>query len=352
MSQVTTQTESAEANALVIKLQNGQTLHVESNEAIDADEIPIIDVAGIYSDKLEDRQAVADKVREAAHRIGFFYVINHGFDAKLTDGVFEQAKRFFKLPMEKKLEVDTNLVPKEYVGYHAMASYNKASRKHNDLSEAFNFAYSAEQDPLNPDTDAGVSIWPRDLPGFKEGLYAYHTPMLQFARKMTQIFALALHLPETYFDEWTRRPEAGMRILHYPEQAASADDQNGIGAHTDFECFTVVNQDMSGGLEVLSKSGRWIRARPVPGSFVVNIADCFMRQTNDYFVSTVHRVINKSGRERYSIPFFYGLDRRMPLLPIPSCVSEERPAKYEVMTAGEYYLWRAKRAKQGDKAEE
>ena len=75
MSQVTTQTE--ENNPLVIKLQNGQTLHVESNEAIDADEIPIIDVAGIYSDNLADRQAVADKVREAAHRIGFFYVVNH-----------------------------------------------------------------------------------------------------------------------------------------------------------------------------------------------------------------------------------------------------------------------------------
>ena len=176
--------------------------------------------------------------------------------------------------------------------------------------------------------------------------------MLQFARKMTQIFALALELPETYFDEWTKRPEAGMRILHYPEQRASVDDQNGIGAHTDFECFTIVNQDMSGGLEVLSKSGRWIRAKPVPNSFVINIADCFMRQTNDYFVSTVHRVINKSGHERYSIPFFYGLDRRMPMVPIPSCVSEETPAKYEVMTAGEYYLWRAKRAKQGDQADE
>lgn len=75
MAQVVTETE--ENNPLVIKLQNGQVLHVQSNEAMDADEIPIIDVGGIYSDKLEYRQAVADKIREAAHRIGFFYVINH-----------------------------------------------------------------------------------------------------------------------------------------------------------------------------------------------------------------------------------------------------------------------------------
>lgn len=176
-------------------------------------------------------------------------------------------------------------------------------------------------------------------------MYAYHTPMLQFARKMTKVFALALHMPETYFDEYIKVPEAGLRILRYPEQTASVDDQNGIGAHTDFECFTIVNQDMSGGLEVLSKSGKWIKAKPVPHSFVINIADCFMRQTNDYFVSTVHRVINKSGKERYSIPFFYGLDRKMPLEPIPSCISAQNPENYPLMTAGEYYIWRAKTAK-------
>jgi isopenicillin N synthase-like dioxygenase len=217
-----------------------------------------------------------------------------------------------------------------------------------DLSEAFNLAYSPEQDPENPNREPGTSIWPKDLPGFKDKMYAYHTPMLQFARKMTKIFALALHLSEDYFDEYMKIPEAGLRILHYPEQKASVDDQNGIGAHTDFECFTIVNQDMSGGLEVLSKSGGWIKAKPIPNSFVINIADCFMRQTNDYFVSTVHRVINKSGNERYSIPFFYGLDRKMPLEPIPSCLSKEHPMKYTVMTAGDYYLWRAKKAKGGD----
>lgn len=60
-----------------LRLQNGQVLEIQSNTSIEADEIPIIDVAGIFSDQLEDRQAVAEKIREACHRIGFFYVINH-----------------------------------------------------------------------------------------------------------------------------------------------------------------------------------------------------------------------------------------------------------------------------------
>lgn len=223
-----------------------------------------------------------------------------------------------------------------------------------DLSEAFNWAYDAAQDPEAVDkSEEPISIWPDNLPGFREGLYAYHTQLLQLSRRLTRIFALALHLPEDYFDEYIRRPEAGMRILHYPEQTHSVDEQQGIGAHTDVECFTVVTQDDSGGLEVLSKSGNWIKADPVPGSFVVNIADCFMRQTNDFFVSTVHRVINKSGKERYSAPFFFGFDRKKLLEPVPTCVSADNPMKYPVMTGGAYYKWRTNKQKSsGAKPEE
>jgi isopenicillin N synthase-like dioxygenase len=164
------------------------------------------------------------------------------------------------------------------------------------------------------------------------------------ARRLTRIFALALHLPEGALDNFVRRPEAGMRIIRYPEQKASRDDQTGIGSHTDVECFTIVTQD-SPGLEVLDKSGRWIKVQPVKDSFVVNIADCFMRQTNDFFVSTIHRVINENGKERYSAPFFWGFNRDTMLDPIPTCVNEENPNKYPLMTAGEYYIWRTKSQK-------
>jgi isopenicillin N synthase-like dioxygenase len=176
--------------------------------------------------------------------------------------------------------------------------------------------------------------------------------MLQLSRRMTRIFALALHLPEDAFDEYIKHPEAGMRVIHYPQQEAPPEDQHGIHAHTDFECFTTVTQDENAGLEVLSKSGEWIKAPPIPGAFVINIADCFMRQTNDFFVSTVHRVINKSGKERFSCPFFFGFDRKKVLEAVPTCVSEENPMKYPVMTAGEYYKIRANKGKLQEKKTE
>ncbi|KAJ0333443.1 hypothetical protein COL5a_001150 [Colletotrichum fioriniae] len=176
-----------------------------------------------------------------------------------------EAKRYFALPDEKKMQVFTGLVPNEYVGFHPMECYNRNGWKHQDLSEAFNWAYDAQTDPEAVDkTENSVSIWPIDLPGFRDNLYAYHTELLRLSRRLTRIFALALHLPEDYFDEYVKRPEAGMRILHYPEQKHSVDEQNGIGAHTDVECFTIVTQDSSGGLEVLSKSGNWVKADPIP----------------------------------------------------------------------------------------
>lgn len=231
--------------------------------------------------------------------------------------------------------------------------------------------------PTSPPTP---SLWPSPsaLPGFRPALTAHQAQLLRLARRLTRVFALALRLPEAYFDAYTARPMAMMRILRYPPQARPVGEQNGIGAHTDVECFTIVTQQEDedgdgaggdgakaggggggGGLEVLlppprrgeeeegpAAGSRWVRADPVPGALVVNIADCFMRQTNDFFVSTVHRVVNnRSGRERYSAPFFFGFDRDMLLEPVPTCVSEQDPMRYPVMTGGEYYAFRANKVK-------
>jgi isopenicillin N synthase-like dioxygenase len=52
-----------------------------------------------------------------------------GIDPKHAEVVFEQAKRFFSLPVEKKMEVYTGLVPNEFVGYHPMEHYSRTAAK-------------------------------------------------------------------------------------------------------------------------------------------------------------------------------------------------------------------------------
>jgi len=154
------------------------------------------------------------------------------------------------LPEEDKMEVVVGTVPGEYVGFHPMEHYNRNRLKHRgtascsarsllvsktdkcliDLMEAFNFAYDASQDPEAVDSsEPSLSIWPSSAPEFRTAMYAYHTQLLQLARRLTGIFALALHLPEDFFDEYVKNPEAGMRVVHYPTQQNSRDDHLGIG---------------------------------------------------------------------------------------------------------------------------
>jgi hypothetical protein len=95
---------------LNLTLGNGQKIYFHSDESIEADEIPVIDISGVFSNELADRKAVAEQIREAAHRIGFFYIVGHGVEQHFVDQTFAEAKRFFDLSEERKLEFTTDLV--------------------------------------------------------------------------------------------------------------------------------------------------------------------------------------------------------------------------------------------------
>lgn len=127
-------TETTTASPRTITLHNGQVVTFSTNVATTLERIPIIDVSRMYSDSIEDRKAVAEEVRKASRNIGFFYMVNHGIDAQYSEDAFAQAKRFFALPEEEKMEVFTGLVPNEYVGFHPMKHYNRNGWKYRGTS--------------------------------------------------------------------------------------------------------------------------------------------------------------------------------------------------------------------------
>ena len=123
------------------------------------------------------------------------------------------------------------------------------------------------------------------------------------------LFALGLGLPEDKFDEYFHKPMLMLRLLHYPPQAPDeSGDHIGTRPHTDTGCFTILAQDQIGGLEILTKSGEWVFVPPLPGSYVVNIGEMMKAWTDGIFASTPHRVVNRYGAERYSVPFFVNPD--------------------------------------------
>lgn len=108
------------------------------------------------------------------------------------------------------------------------------------------------------------------------------------------------------FAEFCHEPISSIRLLHYPPHPDTKDDSLvGTGAHTDFGAITLLLQDGNSGLQVLNQAtNEWLDVEPREDAYVVNIGDMLDVWTNGAYKSTVHRVINTSGGERYSIPFF------------------------------------------------
>ncbi|KAF8956978.1 hypothetical protein BDZ97DRAFT_136092 [Flammula alnicola] len=311
------------------------------------EEIPVIDIKDACSSDPAARRKLADLIRDACINVGFFYIESHGIPDAVIDNIIDAAKGYFSLPEATKLELDIHKTP-NFKGYTALLGENTDSTGLGDLHEGFDLGWepmmgASVYDALpaasrNDGVMTGENVWPQDLPGFKEATLDYYHRVLQVGQLLFPLFALALDLPENFFDDKTTKPAAIMRLLHYPPQSPTSFEtdpdgrQIGIGAHTDYECFTILWQDRAGGLQVQNTSGKWVDAVPIPGTLVVNLGDQFARWTNDIFKSTLHRVINRSGLERYSIPLFFGTDYD----PIPTCVTPGSPSKYEIITAGEY----------------
>lgn len=297
--------------------------------------LPVIDIGGLSSSRLADRQAVARQIRAACIDYGFFYVAGHGVPQGLMDAALEQGRAFFSQPDEKKAEVART---RSFCnrGWDPLQSEALGLTTPPDLKETLFLGLD-----LPPDHPAvlarrfnhGPNQWPADLPGFKPTMRAYHAALRDVSERMMGGLALALGLPEDHFAGFNRDPLSTIRMLHYPPHPADAQAQQaGAGAHTDFGALTFLLQDDNGGLQVQGLDGQWISAPPLPGTFVFNIGDAIARWTNDLFRSTLHRVVNVSGRERYSVPFFYSGNPDHPLECLPGCLQPGQAPRYAPTT--------------------
>ncbi len=304
------------------------------------EEIPVIDFAGVLRGEPGAKAAAARAIRDACETVGFFYIRNHGVPEADIEQTFAVGRSFFGLPLPHKLSIHKNLSP-QHAGYTPLLAENTDLANDGDLHESFDMVSPLAHYPAKSANGEDVNLWPESLPQLKVNLDRYFDHMLELGKRLFEMVALSLGLAEDFFLPHLTHPIAMLRINSYPPQAAKADArQIGIGAHTDYECFTILAQQP--GITALQVwNGReWIKAPPIAGTFVVNIADLLQRWTNDAFRSTRHRAINISGAARLSIPFFLGVNYETTISPLPGCVSAERPGKYPPVTAGDYVLQR------------
>ena len=268
--------------------------------------IPVIDVAGLAGGDPAALNGIAAQINRACTEIGFFYIVNHGLSVETIDALVAEARVFFHLPRAVK---DRTAINRFHRGFSALGEAVMYGAAKPDYKEFFTIGLDLPED----DTDVvageplrGPNHWPADPPGLKSAMSRFYDEAGACGARLLGAVAVSLGAkPDFFAQRYAKRLQRTQLIYYPPQPEALGEDQFGVADHTDFGCITLLWQDDTGGLEVLSRDGRWIAATPIPDSLVINVGDLLGRWTNDRYVSTRHRATNRSTRERFSIATFY-----------------------------------------------
>ncbi|RZA10596.1 MAG: isopenicillin N synthase family oxygenase, partial [Lysobacteraceae bacterium] len=212
-----------------------------------------------------------------------------------------------------------------------------------DLKESYELGIDVPLD--DPAVAAGVPLygpnrWPADKPWLEPAAMAYFNATIALGTRLLRIFALAMGEKEEFFLQYLKKPMIQSRLFHYPPQEEFSPLELGAAAHTDYGMLTLLAQDPIGGLELRTRSGEWVAAPYIEGTLVINLGDLVKTWTNDHYVSNPHRVANRTGRERYSIPTFFNLDYDAPVACLPLFERAGEAPRHPPIKSGDYLVSR------------
>ncbi len=304
-------------------------------------DIPVLDVSAALGDDRAARGALARDFADAYGRVGFAYVTGHGVDPKLVSKVFDASARFHALPRAAKMAVALDANHRGFIPIDTSTDVNSALAEVTKPNQSESFMVMREDAPDAEDVRKGVYLagsnqWP-DLPQFRRDVMAYHDVMARLGAALMEIAVMSVDGPVGKVMRAFTPATTWLRLLYYPPSPPqAADDLYGSAPHTDFGCLTILAQDDVGGLQVQTPAGHWVDAPRRDGAFVVNVGDMLHRWSNGRLRSTPHRVINRSGRARFSCPFFYDPHVDTTIAPWTSCVDAAHPPRFEPLEFGAF----------------
>ncbi len=313
---------------------------IAAAEFTDGETIPVIDITPLRDGSAPDPVAAA--LHRASQGLGFIYVKGHGIPPEVIAKAQAAAYRFFRAPADEKAAVT---VSKSHRGWLAQGGAKMDDGAPPDLKESFIWGLqSGSGDAPQDHPLRGDNRWPAFVPELEAAAMDYFGHAHEVAYHLMRGFARGLALPADTFLRSTDRPLSRASFVYYPAQPSDGGaPRYGVGAHTDFGVLTVLCQDMTGGLEVKTVSGEWIAAPPIEGTLVVNVGDLLARWTDGAYVSTPHRVMNSSGRERLSLVLAYDPNPETPIDARQIFGPGHTPAA-EPTTCGDYLTQRFARA--------
>ena len=239
---------------------------------------------------------ILEKIRKAYTTVGFAVFTNTLSDKDQTtmNVWFDLMKEFFNNDLEEKnkykYQAENNL------GYSVMGAENVDPTAPKDMKESFNYNNSRMPNEL----------WPFNINGFKatalQTIDIADKLTLKILEKFDEILDTGSLLTKAHM-----KPYNTTRVIHYPAYDGPLENkQMRIGEHSDYGTITLLWQinDVPG-LEVQDIQEKWHTVPYEYNGVVVNIGDLLQRWTNDYFVSTKHRVVNSHIHiPRYSMAHF------------------------------------------------
>lgn len=261
--------------------------------------VPVIDLRGDDAD-------VAAAIDRACRTRGFFLVTGHGVPAELVDALDSAARAFFALDDAVKEPTAMRHGGRAWRGWFPLGGELTSGRPDRKEGLYFGAELPPDERPMH-----GPNLFPSEPTELRDLVLRYLDELTALGHRLVGLLDVGLgaggRLAHLVAD-----PLVLFRIFGYPPALADADEEWGVGEHTDYGLLTILHQDDAGGLEVRAGDG-WIEVPPVPGSFVCNIGDMLDKATGGAYRSTPHRVRNRSGSYRVSMPFFFdpGWDARV-----------------------------------------
>lgn len=309
--------------------------------------IPLIDFNAFLTGDEETKQSTAEAILQGFRTAGFVYLRNHGIAKPTVAVTLAASAGFFARPQWQKDRLAWT-TPEANRGYVA-----QGREKVTDLQDAKEIEALRETEGADlkesleigrEDEPEHRNCWPNgfDAEGvvFKERMLEFFAQCKELHMRVMRAIAVGLGIEEGWFDEFCRRGDNTLRLLHYPAMRADVfakkAGQVRAGAHTDYGSITLLFQDMAGGLQVLSPKGEFVDATPVEDAVVVNAGDLLARWSNDLVKSTKHRVIEPSKPAegdyhppRYSIAYFCNPDFDKFIDAIPGTVKDGEEKRYQ-----------------------
>ena len=195
----------------------GRLQAIRAASSATGDAIPIIDFEPFLKGSDNDKRAVARKIDDACRHIGFLVLAGHGVPKDTISGAWEATRGFFDLDNEEKSQYISENEEEYPYGYVPLggevlsagkdAEEGRAVGGSPDLKECFSIG------PYNPAAGMPPVRWPKNPVQFEQAWLGYYKAMENLSANMLQAFALALHLPQNWFEDKIDRHRCSLRAL-------------------------------------------------------------------------------------------------------------------------------------------